>query len=396
MHRHQRRIGIMLAALALVTTVSPAQAQLGRLRDRVQQRVEEKVRARPASTEAAGESREAAEPAPAEPAGATSGTAAPFVNFDFVPGERVLFAEDFSRDDVGDFPQRLELISGNGEVAIVAGQRFLRAPGDLTFALPLPEALPQRFTLEMDVMAPGFSVAELYLAEGGEEAYERDGKARATIGTHPSAGTKGGLNTYDSRSTETQVEGVHAGTPFTVRLMADGRYVKMYVAGTRVANAPNFDVGRGQRIIVNIPGSSLGGHEGTYITNIRVAAGGRDLYEALAANGRTSVHGILFDTGSDRIRPESAPTLQQIGDMLRSHAELRLRIEGHTDDVGADAANQQLSERRAAAVKQYLVERFGIAAARLESQGMGETHPVAPNSTPEGRQQNRRVELVRL
>jgi OmpA-OmpF porin, OOP family len=96
------------------------------------------------------------------------------------------------------------------------------------------------------------------------------------------------------------------------------------------------------------------------------------------------------------IRPESAPTLKEIGDMLREHPQLHLRIEGHTDDVGQAAANQTLSERRAAAVWQHLMQHYGIDASRLESRGLGQSRPATVNDTPEGRQQNRRVELVRL
>jgi OOP family OmpA-OmpF porin len=82
--------------------------------------------------------------------------------------------------------------------------------------------------------------------------------------------------------------------------------------------------------------------------------------------------------------------------MLDEHPELRLSIEGHTDADGEEAYIQDLSERRAAAVKRFMLERYGVDEGRLESAGFGESQPVADNGTPEGRQQNRRVELVRL
>ena len=82
--------------------------------------------------------------------------------------------------------------------------------------------------------------------------------------------------------------------------------------------------------------------------------------------------------------------------MLADHATLRLGIEGHTDDVGAAPANLDLSKRRAAAVKSYLVGTLKADAARLETNGFGSTKPVQPNTTAEGRQTNRRVELVKL
>lgn len=82
--------------------------------------------------------------------------------------------------------------------------------------------------------------------------------------------------------------------------------------------------------------------------------------------------------------------------MLREHAELRLSIEGHTDSDGIEGYNQDLSERRAAAVKHFLVDRHGIDEARLQTTGFGESRPVADDSTAEGKEQNRRVELVKL
>jgi outer membrane protein OmpA-like peptidoglycan-associated protein len=82
--------------------------------------------------------------------------------------------------------------------------------------------------------------------------------------------------------------------------------------------------------------------------------------------------------------------------MLQDHPDLRLTIEGHTDSDGDDAQNQGLSERRAASVKAFLVEAYGVDASRLETAGFGESTPVAPNNTPEGKQQNRRVDLVKL
>ena len=71
-------------------------------------------------------------------------------------------------------------------------------------------------------------------------------------------------------------------------------------------------------------------------------------------------------------------------------------IEGHTDNVGEDASNQDLSDRRAASVREFLIAKYGVDGSRLEAKGFGESNPVSPNSTPEGRQNNRRVELVKL
>ena len=161
----------------------------------------------------------------------------------------------------------------------------------------------------------------------------------------------------------------------------------------RVANVPNANLGRADRIWWKLNGWDR--ENPRMIANLRVMAGGSDLYETIAAEGRVATQGIYFATGSDRIRPESTPTLKEIAGMLAAHPDLALLIEGHTDDTGAAAANQSLSERRAAAVKAALVELHGIAGARLTTAGFGSTKPAAPNTTAEGRQANRRVELVR-
>ncbi len=81
--------------------------------------------------------------------------------------------------------------------------------------------------------------------------------------------------------------------------------------------------------------------------------------------------------------------------MLKEHADLKLTIEGHTDNVGKAESNQTLSEKRAAAVRQYLIDNYQIDGARLEAKGLGQTKPAGANDTAEGRQQNRRVELVK-
>lgn len=128
---------------------------------------------------------------------------------------------------------------------------------------------------------------------------------------------------------------------------------------------------------------------------VRIAAGGLDLYDRLERDGRVATHGILFATGSDVIRPESTPTLTEIGGMLERNPDLRLTIEGHTDSQGEEAYNQGLSDRRAAAVKTYLVQAHKVDGGRLQTAGFGEGRPVADNGTPAGREQNRRVELVR-
>ena len=114
----------------------------------------------------------------------------------------------------------------------------------------------------------------------------------------------------------------------------------------------------------------------------------------LVQSGRSRIYGINFDSDSDHIKDESKPTLDKIAAMLKAKPDWKLTIEGHTDSTAAAAYNQTLSERRAAAVKVYLVAA-GIDGARLTTAGFGASRPVATNDTALGRSQNRRVELTK-
>ncbi|MBI3637684.1 MAG: OmpA family protein [Candidatus Rokubacteria bacterium] len=120
-----------------------------------------------------------------------------------------------------------------------------------------------------------------------------------------------------------------------------------------------------------------------------------ELAKALREQGSVAIHGILFDTGKATIKPQSEAILAEIGTLLQKDKRLELEIQGHTDNVGAKPANLKLSRDRAAAVRDYLVDKFDVAAERLGTAGFGDERPVAPNTSDDGRAQNRRVELVR-
>jgi len=115
----------------------------------------------------------------------------------------------------------------------------------------------------------------------------------------------------------------------------------------------------------------------------------------LASTGRADVYDIFFSFNSDQIRSESEPSLKAIADALNKHPEWKLSVEGHTDNIGGDTYNLDLSRRRAAAVKDALVKRYKIDPNRLTTVGNGATKPRDTNDTLEGRARNRRVELVR-
>jgi outer membrane protein OmpA-like peptidoglycan-associated protein len=122
---------------------------------------------------------------------------------------------------------------------------------------------------------------------------------------------------------------------------------------------------------------------------------GQDIEKSLKEKGRVDVYGIYFDFDRDVLRPESEPVLRQIADAMNANPTWRLFVNGHTDNVGGDAHNLDLSNRRAAAVKQALVAQYRIDPSRLTPQGYGAKQPKESNDTMEGRARNRRVELVK-
>jgi outer membrane protein OmpA-like peptidoglycan-associated protein len=112
-------------------------------------------------------------------------------------------------------------------------------------------------------------------------------------------------------------------------------------------------------------------------------------------SGRVSVYGINFDTGKSTIRPDSEPALNEVVKLLQANPAWAMVVAGHTDNVGAQAANLALSRDRAQSVISWL-SLHGVAGARLVAAGFGDTRPVAENQDEAGRQKNRRVDLVKL
>jgi OOP family OmpA-OmpF porin len=126
-----------------------------------------------------------------------------------------------------------------------------------------------------------------------------------------------------------------------------------------------------------------------------VTADASSIADELNKSGHIALYGIHFDTGKATILPDSENLLNEIVKMLQQNPDVKLSVEGHTDNVGAAAANQVLSEKRAQAVVAWLTGH-GVTSARLKSKGWGQTKPVADNTTDEGRGKNRRVELVKM
>lgn len=126
----------------------------------------------------------------------------------------------------------------------------------------------------------------------------------------------------------------------------------------------------------------------------RVTFTAPELAKALEDRGSVSLNNVHFDTGTAKLRPESEKMLDILAEALKTNANRTFEIRGHTDSVGTPAANRVLSASRAEAVKAYLMAKHGFQASKVIASGAGDTQPVASNDTEEGRQLNRRVEVL--
>lgn len=319
-------------------------------------------------------------------------------NYDFVPGNKVIFYTDFSDDIVGNFSRRLKWNSGPIEVVERDGIKVLRASGRSQFLIPLGRKLPERFTLEFDII-PWTTKCCGYEELAFEGGATRDrGLKSAEINWHHT-GTAiigSGMGMGDSpRPIPEATQKLLMGNVTHVRVLMDGPYFKLYTNDQRMYSIPELNFKRDSVIRVMVLATSDSAHT-VYFTSIRVAESETDvLYDALATKGRWATQGILFATGKADLKPESRPVLKEIASALKDHPDLKILIEGHTDNVGASAANLTLSDARSAAVKAALVADFGVPADRITTKGLGDTKPAVPNTTAEGRAQNRRVEVVK-
>jgi outer membrane protein OmpA-like peptidoglycan-associated protein len=326
---------------------------------------------------------------------APSTAAAPvlWTNYDFVPGERVIYYADFTDDQVGNFPARLQFVEGNMEVAELGGRRVLRATSQSKLSIPLPEVLPQRFTIEIDVInRPSLDGADFHLR--GTPGRIDDAKTSIIAWGSDGVAMLGGGGGEVRLSNNEANRARYRGKPALVRILGDGKYIKVYLDEKRLANVPNANFDRSK--LLHLVVDARTDENSAYISRIRVAESRKSIYDDLMAAGHTATQGLLFDTGSDRLKPESTPTLKQLAAMLEQHPELKLRIEGHTDNVGSKDGNRALSEKRAASVKAALIKDYKTNGGRLESKGFGDTKPAGANDTAEGRSNIRRVELVKI
>jgi len=393
---------VCLVAVSLLVSAPLAQAGLG---DALKKKFEEqKKKAAAEAAKAAGEAAAPGEKAPAEapagehaPADAGSGTPSPAAagaekpsqvstKFDYVPGDRVLVLDDFTQDDLGEFPARWKPVIGTFEVAESAGERWLRCVSpDGTVRLRLPEGpLPEYWTFEFDF----FGTEPMNSALNVRGMSKHDDVVWEASWPQ---GTNMAFRSGTFNSTAPLDGATNGGGRHHIMLMARGRGLKVYVDRQRLVNLPEVSDQNGPVMALDL---RLWADTRPMITAVRFAEGCKPAADLLA-QGRLVTYGIRFATGSDVVLPESAPVLRQVAAWLAANPTAKLTITGHTDGIGGAADNLDLSKRRAASVARVLGEQFAVGADRLATDGKGDTQPIAANDRPEGRAMNRRVEFAK-
>jgi OOP family OmpA-OmpF porin len=383
---------LILAALTAVPT--SAQSQIGALRKRAEEakKKAEEVAAKKPAADTAPTSTTRAQGAP--PSQAVKPDAKVWENYDFVPGSKILFFTDFSEDRAGNFARGLRYVSGPIEVVERDDVKMLRSTARSTLLIPVGRVLPQRFTLELDVVTMNSGINDQIVLEGGRQRDRGDKSAEVTWSPKGTYILGSGQDQATSPVSIPEAVGSQLiGNVSHVRVLMDSGYFKMFVNERRMYNNPDLRFRRDSVIRVEVHGSEA---EPVFLTAIRVAESETDvLYDALVAKGRWATQGILFETGKADLKPESRPVLKEISSTLRKYADLKILIEGHTDNVGSAVSNLTLSDARAAAVKAALASEYGVDAARITTKGLGDSKPSTSNATALGRAQNRRVEIVK-
>ena len=321
-----------------------------------------------------------------------------YAKSDFVAGDEIIFDDPMDNEQIGEFPSQWELIDGVAEVVSINGKKAMLISEWGTKVCPLMKEplnyLGDVFTVEYDLMFPvkegdyTWLLTKFMKADNKSEEDEMmyleraayDGRDDVHWYWETSRGDSNGE--YDIALPANEWN--HVAISFNKRAW------KVYFNGIRVVNVPN---------VLAPPGWLLfqltNGNGDTYITNLRIAKGAVPLYDRMMSDGKFVTYGITFDVGKATIKPESMGEINRIVQLMNENPTLKFSVEGHTDSTGNAASNQTLSEQRAQAIVDKLVE-LGIAKDRLTAVGKGQNSPIADNTTDEGRAKNRRVEFVKM
>ncbi|MBX9784730.1 MAG: OmpA family protein [Chitinophagaceae bacterium] len=341
-----------------------------------------------------------------------SATIKAYSKYDFIPGEKILAYDDFMKDAAGDFPVQWNT-NASGEIMTVDNYEghWLNISKEGYYVPKFIKSLPENFTLEYDLIflppqqsqGPNTDVIAsqfITLADSKKpfEYYTDRGYFETdpylnnvNIASYTKTGDKLLENQFN-------VKGIQRQKLFTyhIAVWRQKTRLRVYFNETKVVDAPSL---LAEDIKYNAFrfATSLNNDGSTWlISNFKFASGLPDTRNKLLTAGKFSTTGILFATNSSSIQPQSYGTLKDIATVLKENAEVKIKIVGHTDNDGDDAANLDLSKKRAEAVKAILAKEFGIDENRMQTDGKGETQPAVPNTSAEGKAQNRRVEFIKM
>ena len=323
--------------------------------------------------------------------------------YDFVSGDVVIFEDDLKGEQNGEFPSKWDLTKGKIENANVDGENVImfkecniNGGGGIVPLLKnsTEDYLPDEFTIEFDAYYEKYDRTYRILLVDSKNQRKLDKEmdfVNKYLRFDQNSANGKDINTsfypgFTSADTKSNPGWRHVSISFNKRAL------KAYIDDARVLNVPNLGY--------NPTGITLGFHNTSgklngYVRNFRLAKGAVPLYDKFMTDGKIVTTGIKFDVNKSIIKHESMGVINSIVTLLNDKPELKFSVEGHTDSDGDVKSNLTLSEARAKSVMNKLIE-LGIDSARLKSKGFGESKPVADNSTPEGKANNRRVEFVKF
>ena len=309
-----------------------------------------------------------------------------YKNYDFVPGDKIIFQSNLAVDQTGSIPSQFTLSTGQLDVQNEDGENAIHIPtgsgADFSPRMTSTNYLPDQFTIEFDFKNEKAGLEHLKLRFGNGEDGNLSDINMAYDGISWTTGSV--LPPQDLHVNYDYPNQWHH-----IAVAVNKNQGKIYVDQYRVLNVNNLS---GKSPNLNFV---IDGYENSYIKNIRIASGGIDIDKKVATDGKIVMHGILFDIDQATLKAESMGSINQIFQLLKKDASLKFEIDGHTDNTGDAAHNLMLSQQRADAVKTELVN-MGIDGSRLTTKGFGDTKPLSDNTTPEGKANNRRVEFVKM
>ena len=306
----------------------------------------------------------------------------------FVPGEKTIFYDDFTDMAAGDAPPHFKIRGPAPELRAGGGIRQLTITQRGSI-FPNLTALPKNFTYEAEIKIDEAKrlLAFLILSSKNKEVFV------FSLTTAPKEVQQLAVLKTPYQELGRNRVAVNWNEPVKIALWVQNGRIRTFLNGEKQLDANQVDLPPIDK--VEMSHDFYGANQSIGYRMVRFAESTPDFSQVIGSSGRYVSHGILFDTDSDRLKPESAPVIQAIARGLETNPNLKLQIEGHTDSVGDAAHNLDLSKRRAEAVKAVLVAQFKVEAARLSTAGRGAGKPIDSNDTPQGRSQNRRVEFVK-